>query len=164
MSHEAGPKSASGFIGLGFVCASTGIVASCFLLAALQAAYSPFAMQLPAAPFEQLETEAFRLAFAAFMTFALWHRLVGDAEGRGLSWLFGTGAIAKLGVLAFAASQGMSAIQMTDPRTLPPKLFTVRAIANAMLVASYLWLSWHALRHHRSLRARLPEGSPEASS
>ena len=103
MSHEAGPKSASGFIGLGFVCASTGIVASCFLLAALQAAYSPFAMQLPAAPFEQLETEAFRLAFAAFMTFALWHRLVGDAEGRGLSWLFGTGAIAKLGVLAFAA-------------------------------------------------------------
>ena len=67
MSLLVGRDESRGFLLLGFVCLTAAIVASSFLLAALQAAYSPFALQLPAAPFDHLETEAFRLAGASFL-------------------------------------------------------------------------------------------------
>lgn len=164
MADAVGRDESRGFLLLGVVCLTGAIVASSVLLAALQAAYSPFALQLPAAPFDHLETEAFRLAGASFLLAALWPRLVGSAPARGPMRVFAAGALSKLAVLAFAASQGMSAIQITDPRTLPPKLFTLRALANVVLGIAYVWVLVLAYRHHRKPRvASEPSKASEES-
>lgn len=134
---------------VGFGAACVGVVASFFVIATLQAAYSPLALALPAGPFEQLETEAFRLAAASFFLAWLWPRLGDGSHERRFGALLATGAFTKLGLLAFAASQGMMAMQAIDPRPLPPRLFLVRMFANALLLAAFAWAATRALRPPR---------------
>ncbi len=141
----------TGFLRVGFAAAAAGVVASLFVVATLQAAYSPLALALPSAPFEQLEDECLRLALVAFFLSWLWPRIAGERRERPLLVLFSLGSVTKLGVLAFAASQGMMAMQAVDPRMLPPRLFLLRMLANALLLSAFVWVSWVALR--RSPRA-----------
>src|SRR5512145_1219983 len=107
---------------LGFVLAVAGAVASSFVLATLQAAYSPLALAMPSLPFEQLEAECFRLSIGAFVLGLLWPKIAPEKSDRALVRLYGLGALAKTTLLAFAASQGMMAMQASDPRIMAPRL------------------------------------------
>lgn len=131
---------------LGFVLAAVSIVAGCLVVGTLQAAYSPLAIALPAGPFEQLERECERLALGAFVLGLVWPKIAAGRPDRAMVRLYGLGATVKTIVLAFAASQGMMAMQASDPRVMAPRLFLVRALANGLLVASFAWAAFLALR------------------
>lgn len=135
-----------GFVRLGFVLVAAGIVASCFVVSTLQAAYSPLALALPSAPFEHLEAECWKLAAASFGFGLLWPKVTKGAPDRVIGRLFGAGALTKVIVLGFGASQGMMAMQAADPRVMAPRLFLVRVLANALLIASFAWAAARVAR------------------
>jgi len=137
------------FVKLGFGFVGVGLVASVLLIGTLQAAYSPLALALPSGPFDQLASEAFRFAVASFLFAALASAMGVDGDQRGLAKLFAVGAFGKLAVLAFAAFHGMMAIQATDPRVLAPRLFAVRVLTNALVLASLAWAATLLLRSPR---------------
>ena len=134
------------FVRLGFAFVVVGLAASAFLLATLQAAYSPLALALPSGPFEQLAGEAFRFAVASFVFASLASTFGVERDLSGLARLYSVGAFSKLALLAFAAANGMMAIQATDPRALAPRLFIARVIANLVVLASLGWAAALLLR------------------
>lgn len=138
------------FVRLGFAFVAVGVLASVFVIATLQAAYSPLALALPSAPFDQLANESFRFAGGSFLFVALVAALRIDSELRGLARLFSAGAFGKLALLAFAAANGMMAIQATDPRALAPRLFALRMLTNALVLASLVWAGWILTRGART--------------
>lgn len=131
---------------LGFVLALGSALAGCFVVATLQAAYSPLALALPSAPFEQLETECLKLALGAFVLGLLWPKIAPEKSDRPIVRLYGLGALTKATVLGFAASQGMMAMQASDPRVMAPRLFLARTLANALLFAALAWAAYSAMR------------------
>ena len=87
----------------------------------------------------QVTAEAYRFAIAAFVFAALVPYTPDDADLRGLRLAYSVGAFGKLGLLFFAAANGMMAIQLVDPRTIVLPLFIVRIVTNLVVLASVVW-------------------------
>lgn len=126
-------------------CAVACVLAGCLHLLASQAAYSPLALPLPAAPFAQLELETLKLGALALGLHAF------GAEGpRWALRLLASASVLKLLLFAFAAGNGMLAVQAVDPRVLAPRLFYVRTLANGGLLIAAASLLIPVLRRARA--------------
>jgi len=103
------------FLRLGALTLVAGLVAGVFELMATQAPYTPLHFGVLAAPFAQLRASGLWLSLFAFVAAGLRPRL-GEREPWILFGLYALGTLMSLSAMAWAAAQGMMAIQVFDPR------------------------------------------------
>lgn len=120
---------------------------------ALQPPDSPFHLGVLAGPIVQLRTFAFGLGAISLIAAALWPCLYAPGKGRPAAVLLSAGALAQVGLLGYAASRGLLAVQIFDPRADARFTLYGRALAHAWTLIGLSALLFRALR---SLRAERP--------
>jgi hypothetical protein len=109
---------------------------------AFQAPDSPFHLGVLSGPVGQLRSHSFGLGCMALILAWLWPKLAAPGEAR---WILGcllAGALLELLALSWAASRGMLAVQVFDPRPDARSMLYARALGHGLcLIAGVgLWL------------------------
>jgi hypothetical protein len=91
---------------------------------------SPLHLGLLAGPIAQLATFAFALGTGMLLTGALWSSFYEAGEGRLVAVLLVAGSLFQVGALTYAASEGLLAVQLLDPRADARFTLYVRAVGH----------------------------------
>jgi hypothetical protein len=83
---------------------------------ALQPPDSPLHLGVLAGPIAQLGTLSFALGTVHLLVARWWRSLYAPDEGKGVAGLLIAGAIIQVLALLYAASRGLMAVQLLDPR------------------------------------------------
>lgn len=138
MSHETPRKTALALLRLTMILLLASVGTMILEIFVRQTPYSPYQIALPIDPFEQLRGTALVLALVGFCLHSLVERgLFGAKEPWALVGLFGTGAVGTVVTLAVAASLGMNAVQIIDPRPGSSLIFAVRAVFALCLLSAF---------------------------
>jgi len=113
------------FLRLGALSLLVGLGAGVFELMATQAPYTPLHFGVLAAPFSQLRGAAFWLGLFAFVC---------------------AGSVLSLSAMAWAAAEGMMAIQVFDPRPGAGWLAIVRLLGQGLVLIAALDVARRLLR------------------
>lgn len=113
---------------------------------ALQPPDSPLHLGILAGPIAQLVGFSFALGTGALVLSALWPSLYEPGEGRLVTALFVVGAVLQVGALTYAASHGLLAIQVLDPRADVRVTLYVRALAHGATATSIFAIFFQRLR------------------
>lgn len=103
-------------------------------LLALQPPASPLHLGVLAGPIAQLTGFAFALGTAALVASLAWPSLHPDGGGLVAALLLTTGALVHVAALAYAASAGILAVQLLDPRADARFTLYVRALGHVLTV------------------------------
>ena len=110
-------------------------VACVWEVLALQPPDSPLHLGVLAGPIAQLASFAFALGTGSLLISALWPSFYAPGEGRLTAALLVFGALLHVGALSYAASHGLLAVQVLDPRADVRVALYVRAMAHGATAA-----------------------------
>lgn len=113
-------------------------VATVWEVLALQWPDSPFHAGVLAGPIAQLRGFAFGLGGVSLVAAWLWPVLYGAGRGRYALGLLASGIVLHLGALGYAASQGLMAVQVIDPRPDARWVVYTRGFAHALVMLAAL--------------------------
>lgn len=99
---------------------------------ALQVPTSPYHFGVLAGPVGQLRATTFALGTAALLLSSIWPDHYGDDAGKLVLSLLLAGAGLQLGPLVYAASHGLMAVQLLDPRDDVRWCAYARALGHAL--------------------------------
>jgi hypothetical protein len=116
-------------------------------LLALQPPDSPLHLGVLAGPVAQLASFSFALGTVSILIGTLWPTLYDGGGGRAAALLLALGSLLQVGALTYAASRGLLAVQLLDPRTDARFTLYVRAVAH---LATLLGVALPLIRHWRS--------------
>jgi len=134
------------FLRLGALTLLIGLGAGVFELMATQAPYTPLHFGVLAAPFSQLRGAAFWLGLFAFVCAWLRPRLGSERASWILFGLVSAGSVLSLSAMAWAAAEGMMAIQVFDPRPGAGWLAIVRLLGQGLVLIAALDVARRLLR------------------
>lgn len=101
---------------------------------ALQPPDSPFHLGVLAGPIGQLAGMAFALGTAHVVLSLWWPALYAAGEGRAVAALLVVGALVQLAALFYAASRGLMAVQILDPRSDARLALYGRGLGHALIL------------------------------
>lgn len=136
-------------LGLWLVAAVAGI----WEALASQSPDSPFHLGILAGPVAQLESHSFMLGTVLMGLSWAWPRWVAPEQGTFALYTLVGGALLETFSLAWAASSGMLAVQILDPRPDARLMLYARALGHSAFLLGGLCLVPHAVR---ALRADTP--------
>jgi len=134
------------FLRLGALTLLVGLAAGIFELMATQAPYTPLHFGVLAAPFTQLRSSAFWLSLFACVCAWLRPKLGSEREVWILFGLLSAGSVLSLGAMAWAAGEGMMAIQVFDPRPGARWFALVRLLGQGLVLFGGLMVARRLLR------------------
>jgi hypothetical protein len=140
------PPEARLLVRLGLLLWLAAALTTVWELLALQPPTSPLHLGILAGPIAQLSNFAFAHGCVALLLGSLWARLYEAGRGRRVAWLFACGALLHLLALAYAASHGLLAIQLLDPRLDARLALYTRAFAHALSSVALVAITIRALR------------------
>ncbi|MET0344149.1 MAG: hypothetical protein ABW252_24250 [Polyangiales bacterium] len=115
-------------------------------LLALQPPASPLHLGVLAGPIAQLSGFAFALGTAALVASLAWPSLHPEGGGLPAALLLVTGALVHVAALAYAASTGILAVQLLDPRPDARLTLYVRALGHLLTMLGLVAIVRRALR------------------
>ena len=121
-------------------------LASIWEVLALQPPDSPLHLGVLVGPVVQLRNVSFGLGTMSLVAGLLWPTAYGLGGGRAVALLLALGALLHVASLAYAASCGLLAVQLLDPRTDARLALYVRALGHALTIAALLALSIRLVR------------------
>lgn len=133
--------------GLGFALWLVAGLACAWEVLALQPPDSPLHVGVLAGPVAQLANFAFALGTGSLLISLVWPTLYPEDGGRPVAALLVLGALLHVGALTYAASRGLLAVQLLDPRDDARLTLYARALAH---LTTLLGLSALLARHLRT--------------
>ena len=115
-------------------------------LLALQPPASPLHLGVLAGPIGQLCGFAFALGTGALVASLVWPSLYPEGGGRAAALLLVTGALIHVAALAYAASHGLLAVQLLDPRDDARYTLYARALGHGLTLLGLGSMLRRALR------------------
>jgi hypothetical protein len=140
------PFEARLLVGVGLVLWAVAALAAVWEVLALQPPDSPLHLGVLAGPIAQLCTFAFALGTSGLMVALLWPTLYPAGGGRVLAWLLVVGALLHVVLLFIAASRGLLAVQLLDPRGDARLLLYGRGLALTLSLSAVVALLVRSLR------------------
>lgn len=107
---------------------------------ALQPPDSPLHLGVLAGPIAQLATFAFALGTVSLLLGALWPSFYEPGEGRVPAALLAAGGVLQVGALTYAASHGLLAVQLLDPRADVRFTLYIRMLAHGCTSTGVVWV------------------------
>ncbi|MDB4985120.1 MAG: hypothetical protein JWN04_298 [Myxococcaceae bacterium] len=133
-------------VGVGFALWLLAALAAVWEVLALQPPDSPLHLGILSGPIAQLSALAFALGTVAASVGLLWPMLYVAGEGRVVAWLLVVGAALHVLALLLAASRGLLAVQLLDPRPDARFLLYGRGFALSLTFAALCALLTRAMR------------------
>lgn len=133
-------------IGVGLGLWLVALLASVWEVLALQPPDSPLHLGVLSGPIAQLRTFAFALGTSAVLVGSLWPALYAKGQGRWVAWLLVVGAVLHVTMLLLAASRGLLAVQLLDPRGDARALLYGRGLALSLTFSAVLGLLRRAIQ------------------
>lgn len=121
-------------------------VAAVWELLALQPPASPLHLGVLAGPIAQLCSFAFALGSAGLVASLLWPSFYPDGRGHGAAFCLVAGALIHVAALAYAASAGILAVQLLDPRADARYTLYARAVGHGLTALGLLGLLRRAVQ------------------
>lgn len=126
----------------------------------LQVPDSPFHVGVLAGPIAQFRQACFGFGTGAVFLWSVWARLFPRGTGKITLGLLVSGALLQVLALAYAAAQGMLAVQLLDPRGDARAVVYVRLFAHALTLGALSMLAARAV----ASQGRGRTGPPSAGS
>jgi hypothetical protein len=120
---------------------------------AMQAPDSPFHLGILPGPIAQLRAYSFGLGTGLLLGAWLWPQLYAEGQGRILLGMLVFGSLVQVSALLSAASHGMLAVQVFDPRPDARFLLYARALGHALTLLAGAGILSRALKRFRPPRA-----------
>ncbi|MEY4514613.1 MAG: hypothetical protein RLZZ450_6735 [Pseudomonadota bacterium] len=113
---------------------------------ALQPPDSPLHLGVLAGPIAQLASISFGLGTVHIIVGYWWSSLYTAGEGKLVAWLLAIGAIVQVLALLYAASRGLMAVQLLDPRLDARMALYARGFGHGLTLAGGIIVLLRAVR------------------
>jgi hypothetical protein len=113
---------------------------------ALQPPDSPFHAGVLAGPIAQLYATSFALGTAHIVLGLGWPSIYDSGKGAAVAWLLVIGSVVHLAALFYAASRGLMAVQILDPRSDAKLALYGRGLGHVMTIGAGIAITLRALR------------------